>query len=110
MGRGRAYTLVELLVVLGVIALLAALLLPSLAAARERGRHAACAAHLKQIGSAIQMYADDHDHCLPPTFDMEQQLSWIELTQPYTKSRGLYQCPSNPLQRDHAGGRTTGYG
>lgn len=68
MGAGHCragFTLVELLVVLGVIALLAALLLPALAAAREKGRRAACLSNLRQIGLAIRLYAEEHEGRIP---------------------------------------------
>lgn len=61
----RAFTLTELLVVIAVIGILAALLLPALAAAKERGRRTQCTNNLKQIGTAFQLYVDDHGDQLP---------------------------------------------
>jgi prepilin-type N-terminal cleavage/methylation domain-containing protein len=63
--RRRAFTLIELLVVMAVIAVLAALLLPALAAAQEKGRKTSCLSNLRQIGIAIQSYAADSDGKIP---------------------------------------------
>ena len=61
----NAFTLVELLVVIAVIAILAALLLPVLVAAKERAWRTGCVNNLKQVGTAIQLFADEHDDQLP---------------------------------------------
>ena len=63
--RWRGFTLVELLVVIAIIALLAALLLPTLAAAKASGQRAACVSNLRQVGIAVQSYAHDHDGRIP---------------------------------------------
>jgi prepilin-type N-terminal cleavage/methylation domain-containing protein len=63
--RRTAFTLVELLVVIAVIAILAALLLPSLASAKQKARRTACLSNLHQIGIAIQSYSSDFDGCIP---------------------------------------------
>jgi prepilin-type processing-associated H-X9-DG protein/prepilin-type N-terminal cleavage/methylation domain-containing protein len=61
----RAFTLVEMLVVMGIIALLAGLLLPALATARERGRKAACSSNLGQTGKSVMIYLNDNSEYYP---------------------------------------------
>ena len=63
--KTHAFTLIELLTVIAIIGLLAALLLPALNNAREKGRRVACASNLKQIGVAIQLYAGDYKNHTP---------------------------------------------
>jgi prepilin-type N-terminal cleavage/methylation domain-containing protein len=73
MGSARrspsGFTLVELLVVIAIIALLAALLMPALKGARDRAKQAACVNHLRQVGLAMTMYADENNGFFPCPFD-----------------------------------------
>ena len=61
-----AFTLIELLVVITIIAVLAGLLLPVLSSAQESARSAKCISNLKQIGAAMNLYANDNNNSYPP--------------------------------------------
>ena len=69
----RKFTLIELLVVIAIIAILAALLMPALQRARMAAQSAKCLSNLKQLGSAVIMYAGDNKEWLPYA---TTQFSW----------------------------------
>jgi type II secretory pathway pseudopilin PulG len=106
--RAGAFSIIELLVVIGIISALIALLLPTLQAARESSRQVKCAAQLEQLGQALHMYVNESKGWLPAwsgwhTYpsglpDDEPGPAWtIELT-PYfaAPDSPIYQCPSFP--------------
>ena len=64
--RKRAFTLVELLVVMAVLGIVISLFVPALGKARESARRAQCTNNLRQIGTAIYLYLDDHNFTFPP--------------------------------------------
>ncbi|MFA5203668.1 MAG: type II secretion system protein [Lentisphaeria bacterium] len=117
MNKGR-FTLIELLVVIAIISILAALLLPSLGAAKDRAKIAACQSNLRQNALALHSYADDFQdwfpcyddsfiwtsgeaffNCLPeglwtiPGGETGPATVWI---MDYLKSYKSLFCPSNP--------------
>ena len=64
-GRKRAFTLIELLVVMAIIGILAALIFPSIGVARRSAQRGACVSNLRQVGTAITLYAGDNMGSLP---------------------------------------------
>lgn len=69
-GEHRGFTLIELLVVIAIIAILAAMLLPALAAAKEKAQRTACLNNMKQLGTCLNLYASDNQDFFPwPNWD-----------------------------------------
>jgi len=118
----KGFTLIELLVVIAIISILASILFPVFARARENARRASCLSNLKQIGLGIIMYTQDYDEHFPraiqsmgvlhgaPYATQNQAgwpgltyktnkynyVSWMDMIFPYVKSVQVFQCPSQP--------------
>ncbi len=103
--RRKGFTLIELLVVIAIIAILAAILFPVFAQAREAARKASCLNNVKQMGSAIIMYAQDYDGTFPQAYYYNNDSNsgggysqWSGTVQPYVKNWQMFVCPSDKVK------------
>jgi prepilin-type N-terminal cleavage/methylation domain-containing protein len=99
--RRRGFTLIELLVVIAIISILASMLLPVFARAREQARKAVCISNLKQISYALQMYTQDYDEKYPVAFAFWAPVlggpplpNLATTLFSYTKDNRLFKCPT----------------
>jgi prepilin-type N-terminal cleavage/methylation domain-containing protein/prepilin-type processing-associated H-X9-DG protein len=109
--RKRGFTLIELLVVVAIIAILIAILLPSLSRAKEYARKGVCGSNNRQIANALQMYAKDYNGQYPLAWRSQdwqieqdgpgnQKMGWMRRLFPYVQNREVYKCPSFPREDD----------
>jgi prepilin-type N-terminal cleavage/methylation domain-containing protein/prepilin-type processing-associated H-X9-DG protein len=122
--RKRGFTLVELLVVIGIIAVLIALLMPALQRAREHARRTVCLSNLRQLAQAMIMYNNENKGKFPAAGTSQQVDDWIywendvapNVPVPRNPDDGLlvpymgghfipesYRCPSDDIDTHHAG-------
>lgn len=95
----RGFSLIEVLVVIAIIALLAALLLPALNRSRGRSRAVVCASQIRQVWMAVKMYSQDWDGKSPiwlngPSAD--RWTYWRNRVLPYAPNTNIFMCPLIP--------------
>ena len=95
--RYKGFTLIELLVVIAIISILASILFPVFARARENARRASCMSNLKQIALGFMMYTQDYDGRFP-YYASGGQMAFVF---PYVKNSQVFRCPSSGLVDQH---------
>ena len=92
----KAFTLIELLMVMAIIAILAAILFPVFASARESARRSRCMSNLKQLSAGLMMYVDDYCGRLPPypSSDIPDIISLRRSLGQRIASASVWRCPS----------------
>jgi len=101
---GIAFTLIELLVVIAIVGVLAGLLLPAFASAKENSRGTACLSNLRQMGVALQLYTQNNENRMPVMYDFLATTNPVPTNQPpspdvvlsnYLGAQLVLKCPSD---------------
>lgn len=103
----QAFTLIEMLTVIAIIAILAAFLVPAITSSIERGRRTYCQNNLGQIGKALNMWADANRERLPAV-SLNTASYWDLQILPYmNNTTNVFVCPSDPYTAGVAGAPRT---
>jgi prepilin-type N-terminal cleavage/methylation domain-containing protein/prepilin-type processing-associated H-X9-DG protein len=110
--RAQGFTLVELLVVIGVIAVLTGIVVPSLGKARAMAKRTVCQSHLHSAALAFRMYLDDNNHIMPPaarlpSANLNDKPPIADFIRPFIKDTKALRCPADDGHRRK--GRTQRY-
>ena len=103
----QGFSLIELLIVIAIITILAAMLLPALAKAKQKGQQTSCVNGLRQQSLAVFMYADDSNDILPPVAYPDangDEMTWPVILNPYLKSPGIHLCPTDKHSKQNSYG------
>ncbi|MCX6344225.1 MAG: prepilin-type N-terminal cleavage/methylation domain-containing protein [Armatimonadetes bacterium] len=94
MSKRKGFSLIELLVVIGIIAILAAILFPMLTKVQDRGKQTKCLSNMRQLSLAITNYVQDAIGALPDAWTSGDWHSgtWRERLHPYLKSKKIFDC------------------
>lgn len=108
--RRRGFTLVEMLVVLGIMVLLAAILFGVFSRVRQHGQRSTCQSNLKQIALGMQQYVQDSGGYYPVATDSSTGALWPYELVPYIKNDAIFRCPVyGPLENPQTYGFPLNY-
>ena len=88
-----AFTLVELLVVVAILGILAALMMPALSSAKAKASSISCLNRVRQLGMSLMLYSDDFEGQYPPR--RQSTNTWPYRLQPYYRDAKMLECPSD---------------